>query len=260
MYTIYLLILFRDGHEPLLDFVWREYVENAVRPDIGDLEVALAEVHSNDITETGNARFDHGLPVARGMCLVLEFLCQPVVGLLLFLTGRSRQIPAVVPGRVDLVHEGAFLVVVANDRHCNTKGPHICPLRVHLVDISDALRQHVARHVETMLVPELECLAASSAHERTRVSNRAVHYAAKLLAKREHVVHRVRVEQLIADLLLRHEHSRVRALQRHRRQVCRLDRLEGVLDLVQPALRRENCNMTVVSGSTHVACGTVPPP
>jgi hypothetical protein len=86
-------------------------------------------------------------------------------------------------------------------RHISPPSATTYPLRVHLIDIRQPLREHIAWHLVSVLVPELRSLGPSPRDGRTSIRDRTGHYAADTRGEVENVGYRRGIEELV---LIRH--------------------------------------------------------
>mmetsp|Transcript_78653 Transcript_78653/g.228268 ORF Transcript_78653/g.228268 Transcript_78653/m.228268 type:complete len:241 (-) Transcript_78653:48-770(-) len=213
-----------------------------------DLDVGGLEVHAHDSLQCANRLLD-GLSLGQ-VELLFDDLLQGVDGFGVFRAGCTRLVAHVHPGRVNLVQRRSGLVIDAVQHRVHAVGTHVGVLRVHLADVRDLQREEMDRNLVAVLVLELRRDFAGAVYQRASVGSHSRHEAPDVGRDVVQVCDEVLVHELVGDLLLRHAHNAVVPPQGHRSHILiLLHRLVCVLDLMQPALRREDCDVAVVAGS-----------
>jgi hypothetical protein len=168
------------------------------------------------------ARLNH--VVGSLQIVLLDLLFQRVHRLLVLGACRNRLVAREMARRIDLEHAGLVnLNVKANHDHGHAERTHRSVLGIHLVDIRHSLGKHVHRNVVAVLVlplggflsgtrnlgPRVGCTAVRQELDNThKYTWRSIHNAADQGRDGVQGRHGVGVDQLVLDLLLRHDDGR----------------------------------------------------
>ena len=120
---------------------------------------------------------------------------------------------------------------------------------VYLRDVTESPAQHVNGDLVSILVFPVGCLVPGPLHLGPAVRHHAGHHAPDVIGQLVQVGHGGGVKELVRDLLEGGCACGVHTLDGHRGGSTLVDGLEGILDLVQPAFRGEDGNMTVKTGT-----------
>mmetsp|Transcript_7578 Transcript_7578/g.20709 ORF Transcript_7578/g.20709 Transcript_7578/m.20709 type:complete len:271 (-) Transcript_7578:115-927(-) len=245
------LVLLRHGRELGLNLRVRESHEfGVVGTYHAQLHIRSFQVSAHDALQAGEGGL-HGLVVIvlrRGVGL--DLLLEEVVCLLLLVPRGSCLVARKVARWVTAEELGRFrlaLHVDPDDDERDAQWAHVGKLRVHLRQVGSAFGEGLHGHVVAVVELELRSLFTQGAHGGPRVGDDACGDHANGVRDLMHVCHGRRIVQLVRHLLLCRDARTVHSPHSHRCQATRLNGLEGVLYLVEPALGREDGDVPVIA-------------
>mmetsp|Transcript_24368 Transcript_24368/g.36994 ORF Transcript_24368/g.36994 Transcript_24368/m.36994 type:complete len:261 (+) Transcript_24368:1010-1792(+) len=241
-------VLFGDGSEVAVNLLLGEASEALpLLANDANLDVAGLEVHTEHCLQATDGLLD-GLCFGQLQVLLLQNLFEGIDRLLILGASRTSLVAHEHASWVDLEQGRTLLLVHAVEHGAHPVRPHVSVLSVDLSNVGQLQSKVVHRHFVAVRVFELVGNFSCPIDQCSCIWGHACHQTADVGSDVEQVGHEVLVHQLVRNLLLSNADDAVLSSESHRGDVLvLLHGLVSILDLMQPSLRGEDGDVSVIS-------------